>query len=138
MFGTLRNQLSIDGRLRELIILRVAIINRAYYEFYSHYQCFLDEGGTQEECDALGAWSTCDTLWSVSDKVVLTFVDASTKRVQVQDFEFDPLKEHFSSEQIVEIVSLCSGYNMVSRVLEALRVGPESQEDMPAMPHDSI
>ena len=33
LFAALRASLTIDGRLRELIILRVAVVNRAYYEF---------------------------------------------------------------------------------------------------------
>ena len=132
MFGALRESLSINGRIRELIILRVAIINHAPYEYYAHYDVFIREGGTKEEAERLFDWQSTENLhlYSDVDRAVLAYTDACTKLVQVSNEIFSTLKQHFNEEQILEIVCVCSGYNMVSRVLESLQITPDKDPSL--------
>ena len=51
--GAIRNQLSLDPKLRELGMCGVAVLNGAEYEFIHHAPPFKEAGGTQEQVEAL-------------------------------------------------------------------------------------
>ncbi|GAB5034376.1 maleylacetate reductase [Nannochloropsis oceanica] len=145
MFGSLRSGLQlIDGRLRELVILRVAVLNRAYYEYFQHYPVLLAEGGTVAEAEALGDWQgeAARGIFGDRDKAVLAYVDEMTRHVQVQQATAETLRAVLpvgnSESYMVELTALCAGYNMVSRFLEALQLTPETTNlaELPHMPVD--
>jgi alkylhydroperoxidase family enzyme len=46
-----------------------------------------------------------------------------TRDVQVSDPVFASLRSHFDDRTLVELVATVAAYNMVSRFLEALRIG---------------
>jgi len=116
--------------------LGVASAVGAHYEYFQHYPEFLKEGGTDNQAKGLGNWEEGaeQGLYSEKEVAVLKYVSAMTCSVEVDDDTFHRLSEHFSDQQIVEITSLISGYNMVSRFLVALHVQPEKSntkdEDM--------
>jgi len=145
MFGSLRSGLQlVDGRLRELVILRVAVLNRAYYEYFQHYPVLLAEGGTAAEAEALGDWrgEAARETFGDRDRAVLAYVDEMTRHVQVQQATADALRAVLPLENaesfVVELTALCAGYNMVSRFLEALQLTPETTDPaaLPRMPVD--
>jgi alkylhydroperoxidase family enzyme len=43
--------------------------------------------------------------------------------VQVPDALFEPIAQHFDLRAVTELVATIAAYNMVSRFLEALRIG---------------
>lgn len=124
--NTIRWETQLDGKLRELAIIRVGALNRAEYVFKAHVpKMALDEGLTLEQCDALAGDWRGSPLFDARERAVLAYVDAMTKDVQVPDAAFEPLRAHFSERQLVELTVLIGTYNMHSRVLEALRVERE-------------
>src|SRR5690606_6696114 len=52
----IRQHSSLPGALRELIIMRVALVNKAPYEAQQHAPIALSEGVTQAQLDALQDW----------------------------------------------------------------------------------
>lgn len=137
MFGALRSSLSLDGRLRELVILRVAVLNRAYYEYFQHHPVFLQEGGTDEQARWLGRWQSApEGVWDERDRAVLQYVDEMTRAVQVSEPTARRVRAGLGGQEqpVVEVTALCAGYNMVSRFLEAIGMGPETEQDLPPMP----
>ncbi len=125
--GALRTRCSLDGRLRELAILRIAILNRAPYEFAQHAPIALQCGATQTQVDALSAWSTSTQL-SATDKAVLAYTDAMTMHVQVPDAVFNQVRSALNDDQaLVELTATVGGYNMVARFLEALQITQDGE-----------
>src|SRR5215208_2836087 len=55
-FTAIRQQSSLPGDLRELVIMRIAIVNGASYEAEQHAPIALREGLTQAQLDALPDW----------------------------------------------------------------------------------
>lgn len=53
LLSAVRNRNSIDPGVRELIILRVAILNGAHYEFEAHVPHALKAGVSREAIDAV-------------------------------------------------------------------------------------
>lgn len=126
LFSQLRQSLHFPDELRELIILRIALVNRAPYEFQQHYPEALKAGVSQAKIDALATWEN-STVFDESTLAILSYVDAMTMRIQVSDTIFAELKKHFTHQQIIEITALCAGYNMVSRFLEALQITTDGE-----------
>ena len=117
----IRQKTTLSGALRELIIMRVALLNNAPYEADQHAPIALREGMTQAQLDALNDWAN-SPLFDAQQRAVLAYTDAMTRQVQVPDAVFAELAALHSHEQIVEITATVAAYNMVSRFLEALQI----------------
>ncbi|MGG4773368.1 carboxymuconolactone decarboxylase family protein [Paenalcaligenes sp. Me52] len=112
---------SLPGDLRELIIMRVAVLNNAPYEADQHAPIALKEGVSQAQLDELQTWQS-STLFDERTRAVLAYTDAMTRDVQVNDTVFAAIKSHFDKREIVELTATIATYNMVSRFLEALQI----------------
>jgi alkylhydroperoxidase family enzyme len=120
----IRQKCVLSGRVRELAILRIAVINKAPYEFDSHVPFALKEGLTQKQIDALGDWEKAD-VFDAQDRAVLAYTDAMTRDVHVSDAVFAPIRSQFDAREVTELTATIAAYNLVSRFLEALEVDPE-------------
>jgi len=115
----------LDGRLREMVIIRVAYLGGARYVIGQHVpKLALAEGLTLAECEALKDWQDSN-LFSPRDRAVLAYTDAMTRDIEVPDAVFEPLKEYFDDRKLVELTVLIGTYAMHVRVFEALKLDPE-------------
>ena len=115
----------LDGRLREMVIIRIGYLARARYVVGQHVpKLALAEGLSLPECEALKAWQD-STLFSPRDRAVLAYTDAMTRDIEVPDAVFEPLREYFDDRQLVELTVLIGTYAMHVRVFEALKLDPE-------------
>lgn len=117
----IRHHNSLPGDLREMVIMRIAIVNGAPYEADQHAPIALKEGMSQAALDALADWEPSG-LFSDRERAVLAYTDAMTRQVQVPDAVFDAVKPFFEPRQLVELTATIATYNMVSRFLEALQI----------------
>jgi 4-carboxymuconolactone decarboxylase len=123
MLTAVRNRSSVAADLREMIILRVAVLNRAPYEFEAHVPHALKAGLNEEKIAALhDPWETSD-LFSGLELQVLRLTDAMTRDIEVSDEVFAPLRKTFNEQTLIELVATAAAYNMVSRFLVALHIG---------------
>ena len=120
----IRQQCTLDARVRELSILRIAVINQADYEFVSHVPFALKSGLSQQQVDAIALWEP-SKLFSEADRAVLGYTDAMTRDVHVPDNVFAPVRQHFNTREVTELTATIAAYNLVSRFLEALEIDPE-------------
>ena len=122
MLTAVRNRTTLPADLRELVILRVAVINNAPFEFDAHAPIALAEGISAAKLEALRE-ATPGPAFSELERAVLRLTDTMTRDVQVSDAVFEPLRAHFDEQGLVELVATVAAYNMVSRFLEALHIG---------------
>ena len=120
LLTAIRQKTSLSPRLRELVILRIAVLNRAEYEFTAHAPIALKAGMTEAELDALQMGDA--SLLTDIDRLVLDYTDAMTTDIQVSDALFARVKTHFDPEGLVDLTATIAAYNMVSRFLAALDV----------------
>ncbi|KGD94243.1 carboxymuconolactone decarboxylase [Achromobacter sp. RTa] len=125
MLTAIRQKTSLPPRLRELIILRVATLNRAPYEFEAHVPHALAAGMPQALVEQLrdGPEPAAVRGLAAGEAEVLALTDAMTRDIEVPDAVFAPLRERYDDTQLVELAATVGAYNMVSRFLVALRVG---------------
>lgn len=123
----IRLKSKIPGDLRELIIMRVAILNKAPYEADQHAPIALQEGLSQAQLDALEDWPAAGALFTAPQRAVLAYTDAMTLHIQVPQAVYEAVAQQFNQQLLVEITATIATYNMVSRFLEALQIHTEPQ-----------
>ncbi|MEU6252560.1 carboxymuconolactone decarboxylase family protein [Streptomyces sp. NPDC047043] len=119
LLGAIRQRLQLPSDIRELAILRIAVLNRAPYEWTAH------------EADArragLGVAELAELRQEKPDlddrrRRVIAYTDAMTRDIDVPDELFDALRADFTEPELVELTATVAAYNMVSRFLVALDV----------------
>jgi 4-carboxymuconolactone decarboxylase len=120
LFTAIRQKSSVPPALRELVILRVAVLNGAKYEFEAHVPHALAAGMSQEAIERLRRGDS-DGL-STLENLVLRYTDAMTRELVVPEALYPQLEQHFDAKTLVELTATIAGYNMVSRFLIAMRI----------------
>jgi AhpD family alkylhydroperoxidase len=120
LFTVIRQKTSVPAALRELVILRIAVLNGADYEFEAHVPHALAAGMTQESIDRLRGDDL--TRFSGVENLVLRYTDAMTRDLRVPDALYAELDKAFDPKTLVELTATVAGYNMVSRFLIAMRI----------------
>ena len=125
LLTAVRNRSSLRADLREIVILRVAVLNHAPYEFEAHVPHALKAGVSQIKIDALRDLTQPPDaeIYSDLERHVLALTDTMTRNVEVPDAVFDPVKASFNDQQMVDLVATVASYNMVSRFLTAFKIG---------------
>ncbi len=121
MLTAVRNKSSVPADLRELMILRVAVLNKASFEFEAHIPHALKAGVPQEKIDALRSL-TLSNLFTDEEILVLQMTDHMTRDVEVPAELMAKVTQQYSAEKVVELVATVAAYNMVSRFLVALNI----------------
>jgi 4-carboxymuconolactone decarboxylase len=122
MLTAVRNQTGVPADLRELIILRVAVLNGANFEFDAHVPHAERAGVDADKIAAVRETPLPAAAFTPLERLVLELADAMTRDIVVPDALMDRLREQFDARGIVEVVATVAAYNMVSRLLVALNV----------------
>jgi 4-carboxymuconolactone decarboxylase len=123
--NAVRWKTTLDGRLREIVIIRMGHLAKSQYVLRQHVPSLaLADGMTIEECDALADWRPT-TLFSARERAALAYTDTMTRDIEVPDAVFAEVARHFDPRQTVELTVLIGTYNMNARVLQALRLDLE-------------
>jgi alkylhydroperoxidase family enzyme len=133
--GAIRTQTSLPASVRELAICRVAVLNKAWYEWDQH-RPLLEESGvlSAEAVESLKERPTSNSkdvragIFDGKHLAVLEYTDAMTLGCIVPEPVFAQLKHFFSEKEVVEITSTVAAYNCVSRFLVALDVGEMAEK----------
>ena len=118
----------IEGRLREIVIIRLGHLVGSAYILRQHVPALAaGEGMSEAECDALRDWRPSG-LFDDRERATLAYVDAMTLELSVSDETFEPLRPQFTDRQIVELTVMIGAYLSHSRVLQALEVDLETDD----------
>jgi AhpD family alkylhydroperoxidase len=121
MLTAVRNKTAVPPSLRELMILRVAVLNHAEFEFEAHIPHALKAGVSQEKIDCIKSIDLSE-LFSEEERLLLQLTDHMTLNVTVPEELMMSLSAHYNPQEVVEIVATVAAYNMVSRFLVALNI----------------
>lgn len=124
LLTAIRQQTLVPADLRELIILRIAILNNAPYEFEAHIPHALQAGLPQDLINALRTLALPPALNIPAHyQEVLAYTDCMTREIAVPDAIYAPIAARFDHRTTLEITATIAAYNMVSRLLVALQIG---------------
>jgi 4-carboxymuconolactone decarboxylase len=123
--NAVRWQTTLDGRLREIVIIRMGHLTNSQYVLRQHVPSLaLAEGLSLDDCNALAAWDGSN-LFSDRERAALAYTDTMTRDIVVPDEVFIEVERHFDAREIVELTVLIGSYNMNARVMQALRLDLE-------------
>jgi alkylhydroperoxidase family enzyme len=126
LVDTMRRSRIVDGRTREIAIIRCAHANASAYEINQHVpRIALSEGLTEMEWQAIAAWPEGADCLSERDSAVVAYANALARSPEVPDAVFDGMAKHFTTEQIVELTLIISFYCMHARFIGALNIDLE-------------
>lgn len=121
MLTAVRNKTSVPADLRELMILRVAVLNKASFEFEAHIPHALKAGVSPEKIDDIKALDL-SARFSDEEKLILTMTDHMTRDIEVPAALMQEVTRQYEPSHVVEMVATVAAYNMVSRFLVALNI----------------
>jgi 4-carboxymuconolactone decarboxylase len=120
LLGAIRSQIALAPATRELIVLRIAVLNRAQYEWDAHEPPARRAGVTDDQLKAVRTGDR--SPFDAAQRAALDYAEAMTTTVEVPEDVFAALRPHFDEAGIVELTAVAAVYNMVSRFLVALAV----------------
>ena len=111
--------LRIDRGLAQLLRLRVSQLNNCTYCLHLHYAAAREAGIPTATIDTLTAWWETD-LHSEAAQAALRYTEALTRADTDRAAEFqsfhDALAEHFTPEEILEVVAVVVNMNVWTRI----------------------
>ena len=128
MFGTIRGQLSLDPKLRELVTMAIAVLNDSDYQWAAHEAEFVSVGGTKAQLAALRGISSASfdlAPFDDTERAALALTVEMTRDVTVEPGTMKRVRGLLSDQHVVELIGTIAGYNMVSRFFVATGVDPE-------------
>ena len=113
---------TLDARLRELIIMRVAWLTGCEYEWAHHWPMALKLGITADELAAVRDWRAFDGF-GPADAGVLAAADETLSAGAVSDGTWKLLTDHVGDTPVVlEVLATISCWRTVSELLRSMRV----------------
>jgi AhpD family alkylhydroperoxidase len=115
-----RAELRIDRGLAQLLRLRVSQLNNCTYCLDRHYTSARDLDTSRGRIDTLTAWWETD-LYTPAEQAALAYTEALTRvadttvAARFQPYH-DALAEHFTDEQILDIVGVVINMNIWTRL----------------------
>ena len=122
LLTAVRNKSSLPADLREMVILRVAILNRAPYEFDAHVPHAQKAGVADDKIAALRE-AKIGAMFTEQERTVLRLTEVMTRDIDVPDALFAAVKKHFDEQAMIDLLVTIAAYNMVSRFLVATQIG---------------
>uniref|UniRef100_A0AAU2VUN5 Carboxymuconolactone decarboxylase family protein n=1 Tax=Streptomyces sp. NBC_00008 TaxID=2903610 RepID=A0AAU2VUN5_9ACTN len=108
---------TLDNRLRELVILRVATLARAPYEWAQHETIARGAGVRPEEVAALATNGLSG--FPPRERAALDVAEWVVTGREVTDDDMAALREHFGTTEILELHITAGTYLMLARMMTA-------------------
>lgn len=116
---------TIELRLRELLILRVAYLSKSEYELFHHLSLATKLGATEAEVEAMrtGDFGAI----GAKEAALGQFVTEIVVDVDPSDQTMAEIRKHFSDAHVVEMIMIIGYYMMVARAIAATGVEVEAE-----------
>jgi alkylhydroperoxidase family enzyme len=112
---------SLSTRQRELLVLRVAALRNAQYEWAQHVVQGMDAGLSEEEI-ARVAEAPDAPEWSALERVVLAAVDELISEATIADATWEALAAELDEQQLMDLVFTVGAYEVLAMALKSFGV----------------
>jgi uncharacterized peroxidase-related enzyme len=115
----------LSEKLRQLVILKACRLDKCKYTADLHAEKAQAAGWTDEHLKAMDEYAQSD-LFSFYEKEALRLVELvrSTPDEIPADY-WTQLDNHYTSDQVVELITLIGYYGMINRFILALQIEPD-------------
>ena len=95
------------------------------YTVTYHAELARKAGWSDEQIESMDDYSSSD-LFSYYEKEVLQLAEqVSAEPEEIQDDFWTQLDNHFTSDQVVELITLVAFFNFLNRFIQALQIEPD-------------
>jgi len=120
---TLSRGSSLDPVHREVVILRVAHLSGADYQWHEHTAVARRVGLSEQKIEAVAGYpGGQDDAFTEFERALLSFVDDVARTGTVPDDLFDTVRTEYDDSRLVELVLLIGFYMMVGRVMTTFQL----------------
>jgi alkylhydroperoxidase family enzyme len=116
LFGT-----SLSPRQRELLVLRVAAVRQADYEWRQHVVLAGDAGITPEEVEWIAEGPSAPG-WSPIDRAMVSAVDELLDDALVADGTWEVLAAELDVEQLMDLVFTVGAYDLLAMAFRSFGI----------------
>jgi 4-carboxymuconolactone decarboxylase len=110
---------TLEPRLRELLIVRVAWRTQSGYEWSQHTRMGRDEGLTDEQLRAVTVGPAAE-VWTPLERALVQAVDEIIDGFAVSDDTWAALAAHWEPAQLFELLFVIGGYVCMAGVLNSV------------------
>jgi 4-carboxymuconolactone decarboxylase len=114
---------TLEPRLRELAVLRVAHLSACAYEWDEHVAIGQGAGLSLADIDALQRGEAANGV----DRLVLTAVDELVEQTKMSDATWAALGQHLDKRQLMDFVFTVGGYHLLAMALNTFGVEPKKE-----------
>lgn len=112
----------LDGRLRELIIMRIGWLTGSNYEWTQHWRFARDMGIPEDVLLACRSWES-STILTAADRAILRATDETMETGRISDATWSECERHVESIQArLELVVAIGNWRTFSQLLLTLRI----------------
>ena len=126
MGGAIRNDLSLDPKIRELAIVRTGILTDAAYEVHHHRHIALAVGVKEDDLAAVED-GKLDSL-DLRTKATMDYVDALCLRVRAPEDVFKEAGRALGMDELAQLTMVVGFYLMAARFLRNFDI--EIEDDL--------
>ena len=119
-----RDESSLPAELRELGILAVAHTLDVPYERFHHEPAARRAGVSEEQIAALPRWRESGAF-TAAQRAVLAYAESVARHHTADAATFDALREHLSSEQLVDLAVTIAWYHFCAALIGPLEIDLE-------------
>lgn len=126
LYLKVNGECGLSEKLKQLVILKTCKLDRCKATVQWHKDLAGRSGWSDEQIEAMDSFHDSD-LFNYYERDVLTLVEyVLTSPDDIPEAAFwTTLDNHFTSDQVVEMITLIGFYNMVNRFLLAIEVEPD-------------
>jgi len=127
---------TIEPRLRELVICRVAWKTSSTYEWYQHVRMGSAEGLSTAQLYAV-AQGPYEEVWTPVERALLSAVDETIDAFRITNATWEQLARSFDEAQLFELVHLIGSYLALATVMHSVGLradAPQEGVDAPVLP----
>jgi AhpD family alkylhydroperoxidase len=116
---------SLPARMRELLVLRVAVLRRCEYEWAQHVVLADTAGISPQEIDWI-VEGPDRPEWGELDRSLLRAADELVAEAEVGDATWAALARHLDEHQFMDLVFTVGAYEALAMAFRSFRVEPDS------------
>jgi alkylhydroperoxidase family enzyme len=116
LFGT-----TLTPRVRELLILRVAAVREAEYEWAQHVVLAADAGLSAEEVERIAAGPDAEG-WPDLDRALVAAVDQLVADATIDDRTWATLSTELDAQQLMDLFFTVGAYDVLAMAFRTFRI----------------
>jgi alkylhydroperoxidase family enzyme len=112
----------LSSKTRELAILRVAALSGARYEWVQHVPIAKQVGATDPQVAALEGGEIEAPCFDAAERAALRLTSELVQGFRGTDATFGEIAQHFSPQEIVELILAVGYYRMLATLMETAAI----------------